>query len=243
MRDEELKAVFDKQAPGYDRQWARMAPIRDCLYFLLDYVFADLPADAQILCVGAGTGVEVAHLARQFPEWRFTVVEPSGAMLDVFRQRAGVEGFASRCDIHEGYIDSHPTEQLHDAATCFLVSQFILSPEARIAFFGEIARRLKPGGILASSDLASDVNSADYEVLLPLWAKVMSPEDGHAEGVERMRVAYAKDVAVLPPQEIASMIEAAGFEQAALFYQSGLIHAWFSRRGAGNSDASLVAWQ
>lgn len=97
MRSEELKAVFDQQASGYDQQWAKTAPIRDGLHFLLESIFAELPADARILCVGAGTGVEMAYLARKFPQWSFTAVEPSGAMLEVCRQRAKTEGFTARC--------------------------------------------------------------------------------------------------------------------------------------------------
>ena len=54
MQPEELKAVFDQQASGYDEQWVRMAPIRDGLHFHLEFIFADVPANARILCVGAG---------------------------------------------------------------------------------------------------------------------------------------------------------------------------------------------
>lgn len=165
MRSEELKDLFDQQASGYDKQWARMAPIRDGLHFLLESIFAGLPSDARILCVGAGTGAELAYLARTFPGWRFTAVDPSGAMLDVCRQRAETEGYTSRCYFHEGYLDSLPTEDMHDGATCFLVSQFILEQEARSELFGAIASRLRPGGVLASSDLASD-GSKVYDALL-----------------------------------------------------------------------------
>jgi tRNA (cmo5U34)-methyltransferase len=59
MRTEELRAVFDRQAAGYDERWARMSPVRDGLYFLLESVFVDLPADARILCIGVGTGAEL----------------------------------------------------------------------------------------------------------------------------------------------------------------------------------------
>jgi len=41
--------------------------------------------------------------------------------------------------------------------------RFILDQEARIAFFRSIATRLRSGGILASSDLASKVGSHAYE--------------------------------------------------------------------------------
>src|SRR3546814_4868108 len=70
MQQHELDALFDQQAAEYDTQWARMAPIRDSLHFLLETVFAGLPDDARLLCVGAGTGAEIAHLAQRFPGWR-----------------------------------------------------------------------------------------------------------------------------------------------------------------------------
>ena len=34
-----------------------------------DLLFAELPTDARILCVGVGTGTELAHLAAQNPGW------------------------------------------------------------------------------------------------------------------------------------------------------------------------------
>jgi len=237
MEQDELKAVFDQQAAGYDAQWAKTAPIRDGMYFLLESVFAGLPTDARVLCVGAGTGTELLHLAARFPGWRFTAVEPSGPMLDVCRRRAAEAGVAERCSFHEGYVDTLPVEAKHDAATSFLVSQFILDPKARSAFFREIAGRLEPGGVLASSDLAAGAGTQDYERLLSLWLKVMASADVSPEGLERMRAAYAKDVGIVPPLQVVSIIEAGGFEAATQFYQSGLIHAWFARRAAdGTTD-------
>ena len=235
MHQDEIKAIFDQQAASYDAQWAKTAPIKDCLYFLLGSLFAELPADARILCVGVGTGVELAYLAHKNPTWEFTAVEPSGPMLDVCRQRAEKEGVASRCHFHEGYLDSLSASGSHDAATCFLVSQFILDQQRRSDFFREISRRLKPGGILASSDLASDVESAEYEVLLRAWVNMMAASDISPEAIDRMRKAYSNDVGVLPPGRVASIIEAGGFEPPVQFFQAGLIHAWLSKRAPGNA--------
>lgn len=232
MQQEELKAVFNQQAAGYDKQWARMSPIREGLHYLLESIFAGLPEEARILCVGAGTGAEMAHLARIFPRWRFTAVEPSGAMLNVCRQRAKAEGYESRCYFHEGYLETLPVEDMHDGATCFLVSQFILVLEERSAFFRSIALRLSPGGILASSDLSADTTSDAYAALLRAWFSMMTASGVTLEGVERMCAAYARDVAILPPQLIASIIEAGGFAPPVQFFQAGLIHGWFSRRAA-----------
>lgn len=230
MHQDEIKALFDQQAANYDTQWAKTAPIRSCLHLLLGSLFAELPADAHILCVGVGTGEELVYLALKNPGWRFTAVEPSGAMLDICRQRAEKEGIASRCTFHEGYLESLPTIDPHDAATCFLVSQFILEQNERSNFFREIANNLKPGGLLASSDLASDVESLEYEVLLHAWMNMMSAADISPEAVEHMRKAYANDVGVLPPAKIGSIIESGGFELPVQFFQAGLIHAWLSKR-------------
>ncbi|WP_160153564.1 class I SAM-dependent methyltransferase [Microbulbifer sp. ALW1] len=230
MKQDEIKALFDQQAANYDTQWAKTAPIRDCLHLLVDSIFAGLPSDARILCVGVGTGAEMAHLAQQNPKWQFTAVEPSGPMLEKCRERAEMAGFAGRCQFHEGYLDTLPEMHAHDAATCFLVSQFILDHQARAGFFREIANRLMPGGLLASSDLASDVNSPEYDVLLHAWMNMMAAADLTPEAVDRMRKAYANDVGVLPPQRIAEIIACGGFELPVQFFQAGLIHAWVSRR-------------
>lgn len=230
MGPDQLTALFDRQAAGYDSQWARVAAIRDGLHLLLDAQFAALPAEARILCVGPGTGAELACLAERHPGWRFTAVEPSGGMLAVCRRRAEAGGFAGRCEFHEGYLASLPAAAAHDAATCLLVSQFLLDRAARTAFFAGIAARLKPGGLLVSTDLAGDAASPAFDVLLRAWIPLMTGAEASAEAVARMRRAYAEDVAVLPPDEVAAILAAGGFERPVRFFQAGLIHGWVSKR-------------
>lgn len=229
----ELKGVFDRMASGYDSKSARIAPIYDGLYFLLEYVLAGLPQDARILCVGVGTGTELLHLARAFPGWRFTAVEPSSAMLEVCGKRIDEAGISARCRLHEGYLESLPAEELHDAATCFLVSQFILDIRARSGFFRQIADRLVPGGILANADLSAAVETDVYDALLALWQRLTTESDDVAE-FERMKVGYAKDVAILPSCEVSSIIESGGFDSPVPFFQAGLLRAWFATRATAS---------
>jgi tRNA (cmo5U34)-methyltransferase len=231
MEREELQAVFDQKcASGYDQQWSKMAPLRDALYLLIGAVLAELRADAGILCVGAGTGAELIDLARRFPEWRFVAVEPSEPMLDVCRRKAEECGIAARCQFHEGYLESLPPGEAFDAATSLLVSQFILDREARTGFFRGIADRLRPGGCLVNADLASDARPAAYRSLLDVWFRVMRAGDLTREAVEKMRAACARDVALLPPEEVAAIISAGGFDAPIAFLQTGLIRAWYARR-------------
>lgn len=229
MEKEQITEIFDRQAATYDLKWSRLAPINSTLHLLTSTVLAGLPATARILCVGAGTGTEILALAEKFPGWQFTAVEPSTAMLEVFRRRAEERGIASRCVFHAGYLDSLPPQEPFDAATAFLVSQFILEREVRSQFFRGIAERLRPEGMLISADLAV---SADAPGLLEVWFQVMSDSGSlpSPEEIEKMREAYQRDVAVLPPQEVREIITRGGFDSPVLFFQAGMIHAWYSRR-------------
>lgn len=231
MEQQALDTLFDKQAAGYDAQWARMAPIRESLHFLLETVFADLPDDARLLCVGAGTGAEIAHLAKRFPRWRFLALDPAPAMIARCRERAERDGFADRCEFHHGLVDTLPDVAGFDGATCFLVSQFILDRDARTRFFADIGKRLRPGGLLAWADLAWDTEAPDYPAMLRLWMRTMSGAGLDDAAIEGVRAAYAKDVAILPPDRVAALVADAGFDAPLRFHQAGMIHGWCARRG------------
>jgi len=203
--------------------------MRDALHLLIRVILSELPTDAHILCVGVGTGSELIYLAQNFPQWRFTAVEPAAAMLDICRQRTQECGIASRCTFHEGYLDSLPASDSFNAATCLLVSHFFMQPEERRRFFREIAARLRPDGYLVSSDLASDMSASAFKSLFEVWLRTLKYSDLPAEEVEKFRASCGRDVAVLPPQEVESIIASSGFDTPVLFFQSLLIHAWYSK--------------
>ena len=230
MQDRESSVVFDqKHASSYDQQFAKLAPIRDALDLLIRIVLSELPTDARILCIGVGTGKELIDLAQAFPQWQFTAVEPAAPMLDICRQRAKECGIESRCTFHEGYLDSLPEAASFDAATCILVSHFFMEIEERRNFFRQIAARLRPEGYLVNADIASDMSTAAYKSLFEVWVRALKYSEMPAEAVEKFRAACGQDVAVLPPQEIASIIASSGFETPVLFLQTLFIHAWYSR--------------
>jgi tRNA (cmo5U34)-methyltransferase len=232
MQREKITEIFDQQAATYDQKWSELAAINGALHLLTGGVLAGLPVRAKVLCVGAGTGAEIVYLARRFPEWRFTAVEPSVPMLEVCRRRVEELGISARCVFHAGYLESLPGDGLFDAATAFLVSQFILERGARAEFFRGIADRLAPGGLLVSSDLAGDLAAADGQSLMEVWFRVMKGGGCSTEEMERMREAYGRDVAVLLPAEVREIIIGGGFDAPVQYFQAGLIHGWYARREA-----------
>jgi tRNA (cmo5U34)-methyltransferase len=231
MTQQEPQVAFDRaHAESYDQRFARLAAMRDALHLLTGAILVDLPVNARILCVGAGTGHELLYLAEKFPGWNFTAVEPSAPMLDLCRRKAGERGISARCTFHQGYLDSLAPSAPFDAATSLLVSQFILERDARVDFFRAIAARLRPGAFLVSADLASDTGSSNYQELLEVWLRLMRETGSPREQLERLRVTYGRDVAVSPVEQISSIIAGGGFEAPVLFLQTCLIHAWFARR-------------
>lgn len=222
----------EKTAAAYDQRWTVFSAMQTSLYQAMRQILAELPDNARILTVGAGTGSELIALAEQFPKWQFTAVEPSSAMLAVCRQRIAERGFAARCTFHAGFLDALPAAEPFDAATCLFVSQFLMQPGERSRFFNQIAVRLRPAALLISGDLSADTSSAAYESLLKVWMRMVKSPHVTREEIEGMRQSHNSMVAVLPPAEVAAIIEAGGFELPVLFFQYLLMHAWFTKRAA-----------
>jgi tRNA (cmo5U34)-methyltransferase len=161
------------------------------------------------------------------------LVEPAAPMLDICRQRVEDLGIASRCTFHEGYLDSLTGSGTFDAATCLFVSHFLLQPDERRNFFHQIAVRLRSDGYFINADLAYDRSAATYPQVLDIWLRIMASAGMPIETVRaKISVAYDRDVAVLPPSEVASIIASGGFDSPVLFFQNLLMHAWHARRAA-----------
>lgn len=113
------------------------------------------------------------------------------------------------------------------------VSHFILNREDRLNYFRQIASRLRSGGWLVNADLSGDSDSVEYPAQMEVWLRMMGQADFSEEQFQNMRAAYARDVAILPPREVASQIAGSGFECQIQFHQAMLIHGWFASRSAG----------
>ncbi len=223
--DKNETILFDKEnASSYDIQREKLAPIKDALHLCLRMLLSELPRNTRALCVGAGTGSELLYLAQAYPQWHFTVVEPAPEMLKLCRQQAEESGIASRCTFHEGYLETLPKSAPFDVATSILVSHFLTKADNRIRYFAEIAKRLHPEAYMINADLASDMSSSAYKNLLDVWINMHN-----YAGMPVKIDSFGSDVAVLPTSEVESIIESSGFKAPVLFFQTLLIHAWFSR--------------
>ena len=232
MPQRQIHPAFEgDMAAGYDARNAPLAPLRDTLLWLTGRLFAqDLPETAEILCVGAGTGKEVLHLAGLAPGWQFTALDPSADMLAVCRREVDAAGLAGRVRIFEGYVDELDDGIAYDAATSILASHFILDRRDRRAYFAGIAERLRPGGILVNADLSGDRQAPAFDAVEHVWLSAVRSAGLDDDSVASYRASLDTSVGLLPPHELAALIASAGFSEPAQFYQAGLIHAHTARR-------------
>ena len=222
---------FDKEhAARYDREFQKLAPFKDALHILTRSLLGDVGESANVLCVGAGTGAELLYLAEAFPHFRFTALDVSEAMLEVCKERVERAGFSDRCRFHQGPVASLPVAEVFDAATCILVSQFLVDVAARRELFSDIALRLAPGGALLSADLAHSFDDAKAQRQFHLWRRILEFSGRTSGDVDRFFSVVGKMVAVPSTSEVEQIIESAGFEPPTQFFQAGLIHAWSARR-------------
>lgn len=214
-----------EMAARYDARFAPLSALKAALHLVLRATLAELPADARLLCVGAGTGAELLALAAARPGWRFTVVEPSPGMLSVCQARAAEAGVAARCTFHDGYLDSLPGDTQHDGATSILVSQFILDPADRRAFYAEIARRLRPNAPVVTADLVVE-GPATWSV----WLELMRLLDMDDAKLAAYRQNVEEKVALVDGAQMRAILTDAGFVDPLRIQQAGMIQAHVARR-------------
>lgn len=200
--------------PGFDAMH-RMAGI------LLDEV---VPAEAQILVLGAGGGLEISALAQAYPAWRFTGVDPARPMLDL--AEAALAPFRERVDLIEGVIDDAPAGPF-DGATCLLTLHFLDRAE-RIRTLRAIRERLKPGApfVVVHSSFPQEAQARDR--WLDRYAAFALASDAPTEQVTQARSAVAASLSLFTPAEDEAMIREAGFADVEPFFAAFTWHGWIA---------------
>jgi tRNA (cmo5U34)-methyltransferase len=223
--------LFNKQAArSYNARNHKISAINDNLHLLIRLVLKDLPEQAKILCVGIGTGNDIFALAEEYPEWKFLGVDPSEDMLDVCQSRILENDLQSRCALVQGYLSDIPETEPFDTVLCLLVTHFITDATERQALFSDMAQRLKPGGCLINADISGDPSAPHFPSMLEAWKNMHRYTGASEEKIEGMLKAIREHVAILPPATIEGFLRQAGLPLPVLFFQSLLIHAWYSQK-------------
>lgn len=204
----------------------RFAPGFEALHRMTAILLAEhAPANAHVLVLGAGGGLELKALAAAQPGWRFTGVDPAGPMLELARQTLGTE--AHRAELIEGYIDAAP-EGPFDAATCLLTLHFLARDE-RVRTLREMHRRMTPGAPLVVAHASFPQDEPSRSRWLERYAAYAVASGADPEQAEQARAAVAASLAMLTPDEDEACLREAGFRDVEQFYAAFTWRGWVAR--------------
>lgn len=179
------------------------------------------PANADILVLGAGGGLELKAFAEAQPGWRQLGVDPAAAMLALAAQATAP--FGERVQLREGYIQDAPDGPF-DGATCLLTLHFLDRAE-RLRTLKELRRRLKPGAPLV---IAHHTAPAEGEPARWLLRSSLFSMDAPADPVRAAASASAMASALplLTEAEEVGVLAEAGFGDVGLFYAAFSFRGW-----------------
>ena len=131
---------FDSEiAAEYDKGIRRTFPTYDSMLRLAQtFLRANLEETASLLILGGGGGNELKAFGPTNPEWKFTAVDPSKAMLEVAKRKAELMEMDNRVELINGTIEDVPIESTFDAATCILVLHFIPNVDDKLALLKKV---------------------------------------------------------------------------------------------------------
>jgi len=179
------------------------------------------PANARVLVLGAGGGLELKAFATAQPGWSFDGVDPAGEMLELAARTLGP--MASRARLHRGYIDDAPDGPF-DAAACLLTLHFLDAQERRRTV-AEIHRRLKPGApfVVAHASFPQDEGRARWVSRYGAFVIASGADSDRAEGA---RTAVGVHLNTLSPEQDEAVLREAGFSDVSLFYAAFTWRGW-----------------
>ena len=181
------------------------------------------PADARILVLGAGGGLELKQFAQARPGWRFDGVDPAAAMLKLAEATLGP--LMERVRLHEGVIDAAPAGPF-DGASSLLTLHFI-PREERLRTLREIRRRLKPRAPFVA--VHHSVPSQDRAGWLARYAAFAASSGIDAQKAQTAAATIGEKLPFLSPEEDEDLLREAGFGQVALFYAAFTFRGWVAR--------------
>jgi tRNA (cmo5U34)-methyltransferase len=219
-----MKPFSDPKAvTRYAEGPVRLVPGFESLQRMVMVLLAErAPADARILVLGAGGGLELKAFADAQPGWRFDGVDPSASMLDLARETLGP--LISRAELHQGIIDAAP-EGPYDAATCILTMHFIEKTE-RLRTLREVHRRMKPDAPFAVAHFSFPQDPAGRDLWMSRYAAYAVASGVEPTQMEKAREAIGETLPILAPEDEERLLVAAGFHDVTQFYMGFAFRGW-----------------
>jgi tRNA (cmo5U34)-methyltransferase len=196
----------------------------------LSILKSHLPKTANLLIVGAGTGMELIHYSQSNPKWSFLGIDPSANMLEIARTKIEQHNLSERITLQQTYTHELALAPLYDAATSILVMHFI-PDDGKLAFLQSIAQRLKQGAPFILVDIFAKKGAAEFEQIITYiqsyWEEIGRPEANRKE----MLATFEKGIYPVEEARVYELLQQAGFTNVIKFYTGLWVGGWVASTG------------
>lgn len=237
MKEQSPTINFDANPPVPTSEYEKMVrmaiPGYEALHTMVKSFFrSKLPGKANLLIVGAGTGMELVTLSKTNLEWHMLGVDPSTDMLTLAQQKIEQHGLSKGVNLYQGYTHELPTTPMYDGATCILVMHFLPDDGSKLALLQSIAQRLKSSAHFILVDLFGDTGTQTFEQfasVLELYWEEMGMNPGKI--VELLEtINKGKGIYPIPQPRVLELLKEAGFGNIVRFYTGLWYGGWIATR-------------
>jgi tRNA (cmo5U34)-methyltransferase len=214
MSENHTQAVFDATASTYDRDRSLLIPGCDLFYrWALDLI----PRGAKtILDLGAGSGLLSVLVRDRFPKAHIHLVDFSGAMLELARQRLG--GDANVTFHQADYLKETLPQQM--CAVVSALSIHHVEDEGKREIFRRVYATLKPNGVFVNADQIAGPTVGLDEQYKALWLAQVRVAGASEQQIADSLFRQEQDRCSPVGEQLAWMREA-GFDDADCWYKEG----------------------
>ncbi len=200
---------------SYDDHIRKLIPGYELVHQQIEAILStELPENAHILIVGCGTGYELSYLLQQHPNWTFTAIDPSAAMLEQARKQLASIGAEQRVQFIQCTTQELDQQNSFDAALAILVIHFIPEPQ-KSDFFQAIYQGLKAGGIGLTYDLMQPEDENELKVM-----QKMAQQTGlSVQQSENMLARLQQDFFLISVEDSNELLTKVGFKQRKIYSQ------------------------
>lgn len=235
MKEPRLTIDFDSEQlfpnSEYDKIVRMVIPGYDALHTMTQAFFQEkLSEEANLLIVGAGTGMELVTFGKSNPKWHLLGVEPSISMLAIAQQQIEQHGLSDRVELYHGYTHELPATPLYDGATCILVMHFLPDEASKLRLLQSIAQRLKSEAIFILADMFGEQDTDTFNQFTSAW-KIHGELMGlNSEKIEEMLETAKKGISSISEQKVFELLQSAGFGNIVRFYTALWYGGWIATK-------------
>lgn len=228
---------FDSNPPvatsEYDKMTQMALPGYEAMHTMVKSILlSHLPELANLLIVGAGSGMELIKFGEGNSQWQMLGVDPSSNMLAIAQLKIEQHGLSERVKLFQGYTHDLQATPMYDAATCILVMHFVPDDGSKLALLQSIVQRMKLSATFILVDVFGEKGTREFEQMISVM-KVFWSEMG-MDLQRRMELLEAINKGVYPISEprVLELLQQAGLENTIRFYTGLWVGGWVATKSS-----------